>query len=752
MAITQQQARAELARRELLRREASRIQQQPSSLIDQAVSGPGIDLARGFLQGSQDVVRPAASVAEFLRVPDKVNIFKQAEQNAAFLETGLPQSTSSGGAKFINELIGRAPGLAAEFAQGGALLRAAKVPQALSKVGAQKALPTAELAITNAIGELREGAPEALEAAKDAGTIGFAFGAASPLVAKGFELFKHYGKATARKLLEVTTNNIKLAEDFVKRPFRYNLRFSDKTVKTVEEARLENKVIKKSLDRKHSAELESIRQNQKIKKEELFIRQNTASSGVKEQAKQNVQTLTDKNTFKVDEVRAKTKDVLKEQTDSLGQTMNDELSGVLDFANAIKQQEGNIVGDAIKGIVAINPQAGIPLGKIIPKIKPILNEAAKRGLVKIDGLTAKPVTSGQRALSSRINRWVSDLTNTGQVEKVTQKGNPLLGLAAKKIVIKKDVPLEVLNGLKNDARLISQRAYKVRDNNTGKIFSELSKEINPAKIAGENKALAQKLEPLVEANAKFSKMIEPYNDLVKLITTVDGNGQIVANSSSVVSAVKNNNIQVINRLRKIDASLTKDQQVLPKIRKHISDVNKAKAEQIAMLKATKQAADVSKKQLLLSQRKIQKNIEKSQRSERFELNQEQRASLVKENQRRIEEMDTLQKSMDDNIEFLKDQDSLRAFQGKGLTGLLQRIFAFGEILPFFTGGGSPLKAGAGLLGALGLSPNVIGKGFQNTARAIPGIESKAKLISELGRKSGTPKLLQQFLTNQEAGE
>lgn len=744
------------------------------SLLNQAISGPGVDIARGFLQGSQDVVRPAASVAEFLRVPDSANIFKQAEENAAFLESGIPESTTQQPAKFINELIGRAPGLTAEFAQGGAILRGAKVPQFLSKgvssleklgpkatqtgqvisqssKGAKSLASTSELAFTSALEELRNGFPEALEAAKGATTIGFAFGAASPVVTKGFELMKQGLTGAAKKLIQVSTNNLRLAEDFIKNPFKYNLRFFDKSVKTVKEAKQVNNQKLQVVRDKNSVEIEAVRKANSVKREELAIKQKEASNALKTQSTTNRELLADRSSARVNEVRENTTRTLQNQREVLGEQVNTNIGHTLDVANKLREQNGTVVSEAIQGIVAINPKAGVPLTHVIPGVKETLQEGAKRGLIKLEGLTAKPITSGQKALSARINRWVSDLTKVSQKEKIVQKGNPLLGIPDKKIVEKADVPLEVLQGLKNDARAIAQRAYKAGDNATGKLFSDLSKKIDPAKLA-ENPNLPahvkQALSPLAEANKNFSNIIQPYNDLVKLVTTTDANGQLVVNSNALVSAVRNNNRQVIHRILKIDSKLPEADRLMPKIRAHNTAVDKALVEQKAAIKETQRAIALEKRKLNESQKKLSQNLSKDNLKERGALTREQRESLRNEQARRQEELGRLEKELDDEILFLEDQDALRAFQGKGLTGLLQRIFAFGEVLPFFTGGGKAAGI-AGLAPILGFSPNIVGKAFQTGVKTTPVIEAGARSAAGLIRQTRVSPLVQRFLASEQ---
>jgi hypothetical protein len=687
---------------------------------EQLVSGPGRDLTAGILKGMQNVQKPISSVLEFSRVPDELNLFKQSIGYYDNLLQNLPPARSDKYSRFINEMIGETPGIIAEFQQGGSLLRAPKIASTLSRfkgVG-----PAAELAVTRALEELKGGPVKAIKA----GAEGAAVGLWVPVAIRGMGMLRSGLKDGAKKLIEVITGNKRLAEDFVKNPFRYSLRFFDKNIKRLDEARIENKRIKENLIEKQKAELESFRSSQRKVSEDASLKRKHASESLKAEATSAKESLTREGQLKIDDVSQSVTRNINEKTSLYAQRINNELDSVYQYANKLKQHEGELVGDAIEGIVAINPSAGIPISSIRLAIRPTLIDGQKRGLYKLGkvGTTVTPVTSGQRQLTSRINGFLDDLKLS--------------------LTKEKEVPLEVLQGLKNDARRISQKAYNAGDYNTSNIFSKLSDSINPAKIVSQNPVLSNRMSALAEANAAFTKRIKPFNELTELITTKDANGNVIIDTTKVVSAVKNNNTQVINRLRKIDTSLPNEQRILPKIKSHISGVEKSVSEQRAYLKSVKKSVSESIKIVDKKFKALQSNLSKNQRSDKFKFSEEQRNGMIsKMNEQRKKLLD-LNKQLDDESLFLEDLHQIRAFQGAGLTGLLQRVGAFGSVIPILLGGGTGSLT-AGLSVTLGLSPAMVGRFVQSASRSANLVDP---LIQEL-RSRGLDKLAGRLIASKQ---
>jgi hypothetical protein len=700
-----------------------------SNVVNQAIEGPGRDLAEGALKGNIAVSRPSASVLEAVGVPDEYNLPKRIIQSAEELRRNLPEPKSAGAAKAINELIAEAPGITAEFLQGGAVMRGAGVTGMMAKTITGKSLiPAAELAVTRAMEELKEGFPEALDAAKEGALIGMAF----PVALKGLGLIKQGLKSGAKKVIELSTGNPRLAEDFINHPFKYSLRFFDKNVKKLDDAKKANEVIRQNLVDKHKVEMESFRSQQLRVKEDVVTRQKESTSAVRELATDTKEKLAREGQFRIDDVAQSTQQKLQGQREAFSQKLDTEIGHTIQVAEKIRQQDGVLVGDAIEGIVAIDPSAGIRVGNVMKNINDVLRLGARQGWFNLKDGEIVPVTSGQKQLVARINRVIGDI----QALK-TPSGN---------------VPLEVLQGLKNDTRRIAQRAYQSGDNATGKIFSDLSQELNPASIVSKDPVLSKKMSTLAEANKKFAAQIKPYNDLISLTTKQDANGNVVTDLNGVVSAVKNNNMQVVNRLRKIDASLPQEDRILPKIKSHISDVDKAATEQTAVLKQTKREVSDAIKRHTQRSREQMKNLQARQRSDSFKISEDQRVATIQESQKRTEELRQLEKMIDDELTFVHDQNTLRSFFSQSaLLSITQRAMFYPGVSLVLGGKAlsSPQAIGGGLaaLGAASaMSPFAQAKAIQMYLRA----QQAAQPVMAAASRAGGGNLAQRIVASKQA--
>lgn len=702
-------------------------------LFEGAVKNPSIDVGRGFLKGLQRTAQPIASVSDFIGVPEDKNIFKISQASVGNLIDELPK-TPEGPGRFVNELIGETPGIAAEFMQGGAAFKALGGQTLLSKFlppGSVQSFKTAgDIAATEALSNLEQGFPDALEAAKRGALTGLAF----PVASQGLGLLSKGLKESARKMVAVATSSTKIADDFINNPFKFSLRFFDKKVKSVKEAREVNRQLEQQLTDKQRAQRDIFQKEQRAVKSQSVENQRLANETLSARVKESKDSLKTANAEKIDNVRKSTAEALSGHREKTAQTLDDELKSVFDEANALRKYEGEMVGEAIEGLVAIDPAAGIPVKVVKQSLRPILKDAERRGILKLrkadipsSGILdefgqaipssgqrittrTEAITSGQASRSTRVNKFLSD------IDRLKINNN--------------QVSLEVLQALKNDASRIAEQSFRNGDGATGSLFSNISKEINPAAIASKNPNISSATKKLAEVNARFSKQIKPYNEIKDLITTTDSNGNVIATPMKVVSAVRNNDTATINRLRKIDAGLPKESQILPKIREHNTRIDRAVTEQKAQVKLAQKHANEAERSLEAKNRKLTKNSSMEQRKESSVLKEEQIASLSAQAKAQREQLRQYQQELADEITFLESQDVMRAFQGKGASGLLQRIFSFGSVMqPVIGAGDFGTSFLVGGTAAAALSPNILGRTAQaGKATLDPLLKSSRSVV------------------------
>lgn len=687
---------------------------QPMNAVDyvvQPIQDRAVEVIRGLASGAAGMAGKIDAVNDLVRNKTGINItdvFANAEQDASQFASSLP--TTDIPDKWIWNLVGQTPSLMAEFAGTGG---------GVGSIIARAAILGAadEYNKTNEDMSLVKGAATgAVTTAAMAG--GLALTGVG--LTKLSEIVGKYGPTASKALIKQITNR---ADDEVETIYKnlnnYNLN-TKVPVKTSKEVADLNKFTYDDMKKKMDDDV--FQKTQELRQEhELAVMKSNETLGDKKQIfNEAMQDFDVSSTEKIMASTQKMNEAIARNATALNEEAVSVYSGALKKFQSIDEAYGKNVASVERDMINKYPQAGVPTNSVVvPELRKSLTEFAKENPSYVttktgkNGLELVPVRPEYKQSVDIVMKELSSLSKD----------------------FSSVIPLRILQSGKEVFKAHADMAYKMGENDAAKMFERMAKSLNPANYAGKATEANQELFQLAKVNKEFSVNRDSYKELIANLYTKDANGKLIPQPNTVFNAFagKDPNAKVLlDRISNAEKNLKPEDKVLDKLRQ--------------VYERTKKSNDIEKEALI----KIRSNIKKDRLKLRRDtqesigrMNKESRNMTVEEKYalndvirntraKADEQLDTLQRTLDERLRFTQDQDAMRALRppSESVLRIGQNFAGYGLIGSIIHGGNPALMAGNAAMAA-GLSPRnlvKVAKGLKNNSPKV------ATSLDNIGKK------------------
>jgi len=699
-----------------------------------ATRDTGIELMRGFQEGGANMLDSADAVARLLAkfVGDpsaSSGTFKQAaDQVRVSTDKYLPETNLPSGFKKAYNFIGEVPAMAAEFALARKALTSSMNPfeRSFGKLKAPNELTdAAAIGVQSAIHEFKN-SPEYASLGKgfaQGSTLGLAFGA----IPKAVELGSKLGKGAAYNFIKAVTGDEATARAFVENPLKFNTNPFSKT-KSISHVTEENKLKLEELKQVHDDIIFDARIKISEKKQDLARTIDEKYNSIKESNRQILKSVNDKSKIDIENVARKASEDHASTVDAIKAGLHDDFTNTAAKLQLIRKTSGEQVGQAVDNIVTKDIFSKIDAEGYLNRFKKVADD---NGFEVHFNIKEVPVGPGDlmNSAPSKIPGKPVIVPKFGQgssddaVREILQSNlDDIMSVAGKD-----GIPLGFAQGKK---QLLQQSGY-AGEGLVANVQKQLSGALNPAKMTDliKGKNISEELAMLNKVNKEFSDLVPRYEEALKNYTKLDASGKPIADFERAVKAVQRNDVVAIRQMRKADSALPPEDQLLPKIQEAVGKLKQADTVQLSNVRLAKRKAKDALDQITTNIREKEAKLRVTNKTSR----QAESRKLQEElNRLRTTERTKLQETADRlNREetFLKQQDSLRSFFGKGRAGNLQTVsvLGLGGSMATQVHNPNPIAALTGVMSAAGtLIPSpVVGSNTLKALRTIIGGPAKA---------------------------
>ncbi len=742
LATTQTTGAFDLSRAEFLEEAPQRTERQiaqknlqeqfspiPPSIVDNVLT-PLFEIGRGAFLGVSDVADTANSVSEFIGSISGTKtggFFEKIAQEQGNIAQNIPETGASGFAKTVYQLAGQIPAIVTEFGL-------VKTPKFFNKLFKEASM-VQKFAVLEGLDEFakeKAAGGEGLEQA-EAGAKGVAKGATIALtfgiLGNATKILHSGNKKLAGAYIAFTTGNKELGADFANNPRKYNVNPLSGKTKSVSQVREENAKIKQDLSIKIGNEKADFKNRSNIKKENLKDKVDKEQVDLAATNDELKTKLRESSEISLKEGADKAAAATKRKNESIQAQAVNFYDNALSTFVLIRKQAGEAVGAAVNATINRNPLAAIPFK--------LVNDPFKATIKKFSPFEIKARRGGgQTAVQKTAISNKQDLNTFQTLLDDFNSKKAQGGLSVK-----------YLQDLKNDLKNLSTQAYKGQTPNTqlGKLYSELSNDVNPATLVSRNKQLTKELSEIADANREFASLVPKYEAAMKFYFK-EVNGNFVPAPEKAIRAIATNDVVAIRQMKSADKLLNKGDELFPTMQEMSRQADKAAAQEKGMVKSLKIALNREKSELAAATKKAQQEL----RSKNNKLKSTQRDALADEinkfNEGKQLEHNAITNELAAQEKFASQQEQLRNFAGSTKTpaGIIQRVAAFGVLLPKATG--DPSSAVLPLMAVLGLSPSVSSNLTKATLTTTGSLDAILGGImrGEGIKKLGASKIAEQF--------
>lgn len=658
------------------------------NLIVNGAIAPLVEVSRGLYEGNSRFFGSLDAVSQMVRklgIPSP-EIFGEIAAEQRKIAEELPETQMSKVLSIPYNLIGTAIPTVTEFATAGKFLSATGVQGLLKMSGLQKLTPAAEFALIQGLSEYEDNPENSsfVKGAIEGATLGMTFG----IAAKGLKLLYNFGKTTAQAWVRFTTGNPTLAKEFVNNPKKFNLNPFTKKVKTPDEIKAEAVTIRERVKNKYSEEKRVFKEKQDIDKQILDSRlrdseqalrqsQEVARQSLKEGSQTNLVRATDKANKAISEANS----VMTEKTTKV-------YDEALTKYDLLRRESGEQVGAAVDALVQRDPLARIPSSTVNKRVNSVVKELNP---FRKDSPRGKFLPRTAAAPGSDAELFNNIMTEYKAMAR--QEG----GLSP-----------QYLQNLKKDLQIRADEAFKAGKHEIGKLYSTMSKAVNPAKIVSKNPQLAGSLKELRTANKEFADYIPKYEEAMKQYFKKDAQGNFIPDVGKAVRAVNGADNATLRQMEKADAALRPEDRILPKVRELIRDSKKIEEFQRSIVKDLKKKAQKEIFEFDQAAKKSIQNIQNENRTLTVETKREAMRNLAKFKELKDGEYANIINQLNAWEEFISHQFTLRGLQAgaRYKASLIQNVAGFGAAGALQFGKPGAAAGGAALAGLI--SPAVSG--------------------------------------------
>ncbi len=653
---------------------------------------PLVEVDRGFARGASSLYNKADAATKLTGKMTKItpDIFGEWAKQATARAESLPETGIDPVSKFLFGMAGQAIPIATEFA-------AVKMPAALASF--KGLADVGKFAVLEALNEY--GKTEKPESLVVGGARGAATGAGMQVAGRIFKMVHGQTKKTVKTWLTALTGNKKAAKALAENPKQFNLNPRG-DVKSAADIIEENKLAEKTMKENIGAGRSTLKATQQSRKELLNMKIADAKSKLDMTHTNAKNSLTDRQGATLNELIKQTDDAVEASNRTLQEQTVALYDDTLANYTAIRKDAGKAVENAVNATVNTNPGVPqIPFKTVSGRMQKTLSEKSpfKIKKDKVIGRTAVPPNPND----AKIYKNMVDDVNSRQAEG--------------------GFNVRYLQDLKEDLNNLAGKYFKSGDTQLGKMYSELSKDVNPATIVSESKALTSKLKHMAKANAEFANMIPKYKKAMSHYFKEDITGEFIPNPSKATNAIAKNNLAVIRDMKKADMALPAGDRIYPKMKSLMDNSASYANKQKALVSGMKHRAKLEKRALESAQITAKDNL----RKEGMKLSSEHRIAAGKEiaayNDAKALEYSDVIKKFSDMETFYKQQDLLRQFRPSASTAArtIQNVAAMGSLTGFKYGAG----AGLGGLAVTGATSPVVASNIGKASLGITGGLDKA---------------------------
>lgn len=613
-----------------------------------------------------------------------------------------------------------------------------------------------------AIGLLTDADKAPIEALKSAGTaagVDAVFSVAPIPVKKAYEMGKTFGKGAfvqAMRFLGVSQDSI---DSFLKNPSKFKLW-----------GKVENLLEKKEASK---VAISDLKESQRDATQELFAINQTERFELSQKHIKESQTLTSNNTEKLikaqneytsrmqsfrdasEQATTKIKQQRSEQLEGLYSTVNDRAlkadisvredlllrtEGIFKQVELMKKQAGDNVGLSVEQFLREDPFVEVPA-------KPVINNF--KSIFKKFGFDVVPVTKkvgvGKQAVEETYLALQPKIAGVDSAD--INRVNAIFEQMQKSVTDEGGLTVAYLQDLKSALQKYGIPKDSVNKTPFEAMYSTLSTEANVANMGDfVSDDLKKRMAPIFEANKNYRKILGERDKLYDLAgrktTVTDPETQFtieqVVPDLDKFLRTKDKRLIDIRRLREVDSILPEGLKLAPvveKAQKSISEIERSKQSSLKSIKRrldsdidgfTKQQrilAAQHQKELAAIMKAGKGNasaLQRKQAEEVLELKIAQNKKSSGLAAQKTKEMNELRNRLDSEIEFLRQQEDVRALIPEGMFGRGAQAIALHETL---TRGPSPRN----LLALVGASPRVLATGQRIISAANQGFEEAAKI-------------------------
>lgn len=671
------------------------------------VIDPLLEFQRGFARGGESLFGKVDAITDMIAKTTgttKGGLFEDFSKTMGNTAQQIPETGLHPVDKLGFQILGSAVPVATEFA-------AIKLPGAIG-AAFKGAHDVAKFSILGALEEFRNDPDQKLSSLGKGAAKGAAVGMTFKTAGATLALLHKTNKSIARSFITFVTGNKRAAKRLVDNPSQLNLNPLGKT-KSTAEIKEENAITKKNLEIKISDEKFAFTQKQKV--EQQLLSQNLRD---KEQALAIATTDAKAN------LSAKQGLTLEEQAKVSTKAISDMNNAVKDKAvsiydsalqkfSLVKKNAGDAVKVAIDSTINKNPGAAIPFKAVATKINDTMGKLSPFELTK--GNFVKPKTGlTPKEHVGTFQNFVNDIQSKQR----------------------EGFSVRYLQDLKLDLKSLADKHFKSGDKRLGALYSQLSKDVDPAKIVSGDKGLSNRFPEIAEANKRFSDLVPKYEAAMKNYFQKDASGNFIPNPSKSFNAIAGGDSVSLRQMQKADKLLPKEDQLLPKMKELVSMSDKNIAHQKGITNSLKRQAQKERNELQRSTKESMLRLKKNNRN----LTNVQKEGISREirnfSEGKASEYNQVIKDLTKREEFYAEQDALRSFAATRKTGagIIQTVLAFSSIPGLRTG--SPAISPA-LFGVAALSP----VGASNIARSsLKATQTLDAILSPILRNQGVQRL------------
>jgi hypothetical protein len=731
----------------------------PPEVVDNVLT-PLFEVGRGAFLGVSDVADTANSVSEFIGTitgTEAGGFFEQVAKEQGNIAQNIPETGASGFAKTVYQLAGMIPAITAEFglvkipksiagglqaAEGaikGTSKAVSKIPGELGRfMATSQGNVTGKFAVLEGLDEFAKEKAQGGDLLEQAGAVGKGAtrGATTALtfgiLANASKILHAANKNVAGAYVAFTTGNKELGKDFARNPGKYNVNPLSGKTKTKSQIKEENDLIKQKASGKMADEKQRFAAWRKQRSQSKKDARDKAMNDLQATQKEISVKMNETGEMTIQEGSAKATAVAKKKNEAHQDQAVPFYDDALSKFVQIRKQAGEAVGNAVNATINRNPNASIPFKLVNDPFKATMKKFSPFGIKNRRG-------GGQNVIPKTGVRAPGNKQEIDTLQSVLDDFNSKKAAGG--------LSVKYLQDLKNELRKLSNQAYKGQNpnNELGKLYKELANDVNPATLVTRNKSLSKDLHEIATANRDFASLVPKYEAAMKHYFK-EVNGQWVPNPNNAIRAIASNNKVVTREMERADLLLEKGDQLFPKMQEMVRQADKAFAIEKGMTKSIKLAVNREKAALAAAHTKAVKEL----RASHDKISSTQRRVLAEEinnynRGKQLQHNDMLNK-MHEAEKFALQQEQLRSFAGSTNTpaGIIQRVAAFGVLLPKATGDISSAYAPLSLV--LGLSPIQSALGSKLSLGATGGFDKMlgAVMRGESSKMLSKSKVMEQI--------